>query len=124
MPGFASPCIAVDFSVRRQGHSLFLFFLDAGLIYVSVFNFIKSLLVSPPSPPSILGLCNLKTLAIHVDKSACLETQVRQLVQMANQQQNKFDLRPLLETIDTIKQKVAFLESFDQRLGTFLFTVF
>ncbi|XP_053166273.1 TNF receptor-associated factor 5 isoform X2 [Hemicordylus capensis] len=57
-----------------------------------------------------------QTLAIHVDKSACLETQVRQLVQMANQQQNKFDLRSLLETIDNIKQKVAFLESYDQRL--------
>ncbi|XP_066477773.1 TNF receptor-associated factor 5 [Tiliqua scincoides] len=61
-------------------------------------------------------LTSTQTLAIHVDKSACLETQVRQLVQMANQQQNKFDLRPLLETIDDIKQKVAFLESFDQRL--------
>lgn len=59
----------------------------------------------------------LKSLAIHVDKSACLETQVRQLVQMAKQQQSKFDLRQLLETIETIKQKVAFLESFEQRLG-------
>lgn len=60
----------------------------------------------------------MKTLAIHLDKSACLETQVRQLVQMANQQQSKFDLRPLLQTIDNIKQKVAFLESYEQRLGT------
>ncbi|XP_062981636.1 TNF receptor-associated factor 5 [Elgaria multicarinata webbii] len=61
-------------------------------------------------------LASTQTLAIHIDKSACLETQVRQLVQMANQQQNKFDLKPLLETIDNLKQKVAFMESYDQRL--------
>nr|XP_034967160.1 TNF receptor-associated factor 5 isoform X2 [Zootoca vivipara]XP_034967161.1 TNF receptor-associated factor 5 isoform X2 [Zootoca vivipara]XP_034967162.1 TNF receptor-associated factor 5 isoform X2 [Zootoca vivipara]XP_034967163.1 TNF receptor-associated factor 5 isoform X2 [Zootoca vivipara]XP_034967164.1 TNF receptor-associated factor 5 isoform X2 [Zootoca vivipara] len=61
-------------------------------------------------------LASTQTLAIHIDKSACLETQVRQLVQMANQQQSKFSLRPLLETIDNIKQKVAFLESYEQRL--------
>ncbi|XP_061481268.1 TNF receptor-associated factor 5 isoform X4 [Rhineura floridana] len=58
-----------------------------------------------------------QTLAIHMDKSACLETQVRQLLQMANQQQGKFSLRPLLETIYNIKQKVAFLESYNQRLA-------
>ncbi|XP_077194590.1 TNF receptor-associated factor 5 isoform X2 [Paroedura picta] len=61
-------------------------------------------------------LASTQSLATHVDKSACLETQVRQLVQMANRQQSKFDLRQLLETIETIKQKVAFLESFEQRL--------
>ncbi|XP_078239060.1 TNF receptor-associated factor 5 isoform X2 [Pogona vitticeps] len=61
-------------------------------------------------------LAGTQTLAVHIDKSACLETQVRQLVQMANQQQSKFDLRPLLQTIDNIKQKVAFLESYEQRL--------
>lgn len=66
----------------------------------------------------LLSQCDLKMLAIHVDKSACLETQVRQLVQMANQQQSKLDLRSLLETIDNIKQKVAFLECYEQRLGT------
>ncbi|XP_044285045.1 TNF receptor-associated factor 5 isoform X1 [Varanus komodoensis] len=60
-------------------------------------------------------LASTQTLKIHIDKSACLETQVRQLVQMANQQ-NKFDLRSLLETLDNIKQKVALLESNDQRL--------
>ncbi|XP_061481267.1 TNF receptor-associated factor 5 isoform X3 [Rhineura floridana] len=32
-------------------------------------------------------LASTQTLAIHMDKSACLETQVRQLLQMANQQQ-------------------------------------
>ncbi|KAL8185355.1 UNVERIFIED_CONTAM: TNF receptor-associated factor 5 [Gekko kuhli] len=61
-------------------------------------------------------LASTQSLAIHVDKSACLETQVRQLIQMANQQQSKLDLRQLLETIETIKQKVAFLESFEHRL--------
>lgn len=107
---------------ERTHTSLVLFLkpLDCS-INDSVLNFIKGFLGFFPhsfSFPFISGLCNLKTLAIHVDKSACLETQVRQLVQMANQQQNKFDLRPLLESIDNIKQKVAFLESFDQRLGT------
>ncbi|XP_015283098.1 PREDICTED: TNF receptor-associated factor 5 [Gekko japonicus] len=61
-------------------------------------------------------LASTQSLAVHVDKSACLETQVRQLIQMANQQQSKLDLKQLLETIETIKQKVAFLESFEQRL--------
>lgn len=36
---------------------------------------------------------------------------------MANQQQNKFDLRTLVEAIDTVKQKITLLESNDQRLG-------
>lgn len=42
---------------------------------------------------------------------------MRQLLQMANQQQNKFDLRPLVEAIDTVKQKITLLETNDQRLG-------
>lgn len=58
-----------------------------------------------------------KVLASHIDKSAWLEAQVRQLLQMANQQQNKFDLRPLVEAIDTVKEKITLLESNDQRLG-------
>ena len=58
-----------------------------------------------------------KVLANHIDKSAWLEAQVRQLLQMANQQQNKFDLRPLVEAIDTVKQKITLLETNDQRLG-------
>ncbi|XP_034866377.1 TNF receptor-associated factor 5 isoform X1 [Mirounga leonina] len=61
-------------------------------------------------------LSNIQVLATHIDKSAWLEAQVRQLLQMANQQQNKFDLRPLVETIDTVKQKITLLESNDQRL--------
>uniref|UniRef100_A0A8C5YJ98 TNF receptor-associated factor n=1 Tax=Marmota marmota marmota TaxID=9994 RepID=A0A8C5YJ98_MARMA len=55
-------------------------------------------------------------LASHMDKSAWLEAQVRQLLQMVNQQQNKFDLRPLMEAIDTMKQKITLLETNDQRL--------
>ena len=58
-----------------------------------------------------------KVLASHIDKSAWLEVQVRQLLQMANQQQSKFDLRPLVEAIDTMKQKITLLETNDQRLG-------
>ncbi|XP_039737072.1 TNF receptor-associated factor 5 isoform X2 [Pteropus medius] len=57
-----------------------------------------------------------QVLASHIDKSAWLEAQVRQLLQMANQQQNKFDLRTLVEAIDTVKQKITLLESNDQRL--------
>lgn len=38
------------------------------------------------------------------------EVQVRQLLQMANQQQSKFDLRPLVFAIDTMKQKITLLE--------------
>uniref|UniRef100_A0A8D0HEU7 TNF receptor-associated factor n=1 Tax=Sphenodon punctatus TaxID=8508 RepID=A0A8D0HEU7_SPHPU len=61
-------------------------------------------------------LVSTQTLASHLDKSAWLETQVRQLVQTANQQQSKFDLGSLLETIENIKQKIAFMETYDQRL--------
>ncbi|ELV12939.1 TNF receptor-associated factor 5 [Tupaia chinensis] len=57
-----------------------------------------------------------EVLASHIDKSAWLEAQVHQLLQMVNQQQNKFDLRPLVEAIDTVKQKITLLETNDQRL--------
>ncbi|XP_039215592.1 TNF receptor-associated factor 5 isoform X1 [Crotalus tigris] len=58
----------------------------------------------------------VQTLAIHIDKNIFLETQVRQLVQKTNQQQSKLDLRTLLDTVDNLKQKVALLESYNQRL--------
>uniref|UniRef100_A0A8C5SWU9 TNF receptor-associated factor n=1 Tax=Laticauda laticaudata TaxID=8630 RepID=A0A8C5SWU9_LATLA len=61
-------------------------------------------------------LASTQTLAIHIDKNTFLETQLRQLVQKTNQQQSKLDLRTLLDTIDNLKQKVALLESYDQRL--------
>ncbi|XP_036926881.1 TNF receptor-associated factor 5 isoform X1 [Sturnira hondurensis] len=61
-------------------------------------------------------LSNIQVLASHIDKSAWLEAQVRHLLQMASQQQNKFDLRTLMETIDTVQQKITLLESNDQRL--------
>ncbi|XP_038617396.1 TNF receptor-associated factor 5 [Tachyglossus aculeatus] len=61
-------------------------------------------------------LANTQILATHIDKSTWLETQVRQLLHMANQQQSKFDLKSLMETIDTVKQKIALLETYDQRL--------
>ncbi|XP_044940625.1 TNF receptor-associated factor 5 isoform X3 [Mustela putorius furo] len=57
-----------------------------------------------------------QALSSHIDKSAWLEAQVRQLLQMANQQQSKFDLRALVEAIDTVKQKITLLETNDQRL--------
>ncbi|KAM6218428.1 TNF receptor-associated factor 5 isoform 2-T2 [Rhynchocyon petersi] len=61
-------------------------------------------------------LSNIQALASHIDKSAWLEAQVCQLLQAANQQQNKLDLKSLVEAIDTIKQKITVLETNDQRL--------
>lgn len=68
---------------------------------------------SHPLPMVLTG----KALASHLDKSARLESQVKQLIQMANQQQSKLDLRPLFDTIENVKQKIALMESYDQRLG-------
>ncbi|KAB0380010.1 hypothetical protein FD755_007794 [Muntiacus reevesi] len=51
-------------------------------------------------------LSNMQVLASHIDKSAWLKVQ----------QQSKFDLRPLVEAIDTVKQKITLLETNDQRL--------
>ncbi|XP_050637031.1 TNF receptor-associated factor 5 isoform X4 [Macaca thibetana thibetana] len=62
-------------------------------------------------------LPNIQVFASHIDKSAWLEAQVHQLLQMVNQQQNKFDLRPLMEAVDTVKQKITLLENNDQRLA-------
>lgn len=42
---------------------------------------------------------------------------MKQLIQMANQQQSKLDLRPLFDTIENVKQKIALMETYDQRLG-------
>uniref|UniRef100_A0A5F8GCF3 TNF receptor-associated factor n=1 Tax=Monodelphis domestica TaxID=13616 RepID=A0A5F8GCF3_MONDO len=63
-------------------------------------------------------LASTQVLASHIDKSAWLETQVRELLELANQQENKLDLKPLINTIDTIKQKITLLETYDQRLVT------
>lgn len=61
-------------------------------------------------------LSNVQTLTSHIDKSAWLEAQVRQLLQTVNQQQNRSDLRALVEAIDSVKQKISLLEASDQRL--------
>lgn len=58
-----------------------------------------------------------QALTSHMDKSAWLEAQVRQLLQTVNQQQNRLDLRSLVEAVDTVKQKITLLEASDQRLG-------
>lgn len=42
---------------------------------------------------------------------------MRQLLQTVNQQQNRSDLRALVEAIDSVKQKISLLEASDQRLG-------
>ncbi|XP_041491333.1 TNF receptor-associated factor 5 isoform X2 [Microtus oregoni] len=61
-------------------------------------------------------LSNVQALTSHIDKSAWLEAQVRQLLQTVNQQQNRLDLRSLVEAVDTVKQKITLLEASDQRL--------
>ncbi|XP_010611504.1 TNF receptor-associated factor 5 isoform X2 [Fukomys damarensis] len=61
-------------------------------------------------------LSNIQVLAGHIDKSAWLEAQVCQLLQMVNQQQHKLDLRSLVEAVDAVKQKIALLETNDRRL--------
>lgn len=61
-------------------------------------------------------LSNMQVLANYMDKSVWLEAQVRQLLQMVNQQQMKFDLRSLVEAVDAMKQKVTLLETNDCRL--------
>uniref|UniRef100_A0A2K5DAB0 TNF receptor-associated factor n=1 Tax=Aotus nancymaae TaxID=37293 RepID=A0A2K5DAB0_AOTNA len=62
-------------------------------------------------------LSNIQVFASHIDKSALLEAQMHQLSQMVKQQQDKFDLRPLMEAVDTVKQKMTLLENNDQRLA-------
>nr|XP_035136353.1 TNF receptor-associated factor 5 isoform X4 [Callithrix jacchus] len=62
-------------------------------------------------------LSNIQVFASHIDKSAWLEAQMHQLSQTVKQQQNKFDLRPLMEALDTVKQKITLLENNDQRLA-------
>lgn len=42
---------------------------------------------------------------------------MKQLIQMANQQQSKLDLQPLFDMIENVKQKIALMETYDQRLG-------
>ncbi|XP_068024857.1 TNF receptor-associated factor 5 isoform X5 [Melanerpes formicivorus] len=61
-------------------------------------------------------MVSTQALASHLDKSARLESQVKQLIQMANQQQSKLDLRPLFDTIENVKQTIALMETYDQRL--------
>ncbi|XP_023556966.1 TNF receptor-associated factor 5 isoform X2 [Octodon degus] len=61
-------------------------------------------------------LSNIQVLTSHIDKSAWLEAQVCQLLQMVNQQQHNFDLRSLVEEIDAVKQKITLLETNDRRL--------
>ncbi|XP_052057164.1 TNF receptor-associated factor 5 [Apodemus sylvaticus] len=61
-------------------------------------------------------LSNVQALASHTDKSAWLEAQVRQLLQIVTQQQSRLDLRSLVEAVDNVKQRITQLEASDQRL--------
>ncbi|XP_004694980.1 PREDICTED: TNF receptor-associated factor 5 [Condylura cristata] len=62
-------------------------------------------------------LSNMQVLTNHMDRFLWLEAQVRQLLQTVSQQPAKLDLRPLAEEVDTLKLKVALLETNDHRLG-------
>lgn len=66
-------------------------------------------------------MCSLlyhQALTSHTDKSAWLEAQVRQLLQIVNQQPSRLDLRSLVDAVDSVKQRITQLEASDQRLGT------
>ncbi|XP_029449127.1 TNF receptor-associated factor 5 isoform X2 [Rhinatrema bivittatum] len=61
-------------------------------------------------------LPSTQTLASQIDEATRLEKQVIQLIQMVNQEQNRHDVRPLMEMMENTKQKIALMETYDHRL--------
>nr|XP_033794013.1 TNF receptor-associated factor 5 isoform X3 [Geotrypetes seraphini] len=57
-----------------------------------------------------------QTLAGQIDKATRLETQVIQLIQMVSQEQSRLDLKPLMEMVESAKEKIALMETYDHRL--------
>ncbi|XP_053568374.1 TNF receptor-associated factor 5 isoform X2 [Bombina bombina] len=66
-------------------------------------------------------LASAQTLASYIEKAAWLETQVVQLVHLVSQEQSRLDLRPLVETIECTKQKIANMETCKDRLDNLEF---
>ncbi|XP_073409510.1 TNF receptor-associated factor 5 isoform X2 [Dendrobates tinctorius] len=61
-------------------------------------------------------LTSVQSLASYMEKAAWLEEQVMQLVQLISEEQNRHDLRPLMEAIESIKQKVSSMERYRDQL--------
>ncbi|XP_069624650.1 TNF receptor-associated factor 5 [Ranitomeya imitator] len=61
-------------------------------------------------------LTSVQSLASYMEKAAWLEEQVMQLVQLISEEQNRHDLRPLMEAIESINQKVSSMETYKDRL--------
>lgn len=83
-----------------------------------VLNFSQQITNPLSNSQDICSFLYHKALTSHTDKSAWLEAQVRQLLQIVNQQPSRLDLRSLLDAVDSVKQRVTQLEASDQRLGT------
>lgn len=54
-----------------------------------------------------------------MEKASWLEEQVMQLVQLISEEQNRSDLKPLIEAIECIKQKVTAIENYKERIGIY-----
>ncbi|XP_068135793.1 TNF receptor-associated factor 5 [Hyperolius riggenbachi] len=61
-------------------------------------------------------LSGSQTLVSYMEKASWLEEQVMTLVQLVSEVQSRQDLKPLIETIECIKQKVTSMESHKERL--------
>lgn len=61
-------------------------------------------------------LTSAPSLASYMEKASWLEEQVMQLVQLISEEQSRNDLRPLMEAIEGIKQKVSCMEGYRDQL--------
>lgn len=61
-------------------------------------------------------LTSAPSLASYMEKASWLEEQVMQLVQLISEEQSRHDLRPLMEAIEGIKQKVSCMEGYRDQL--------
>ncbi|KAM4043345.1 TNF receptor-associated factor 5 isoform 1-T3 [Anomaloglossus baeobatrachus] len=61
-------------------------------------------------------LSSAQSLASYMEKAAWLEEQVMQLVQLISEEQSRHDLRPLVDAIESMKQKLSSMEKYKDRL--------
>ncbi|KAM5164521.1 TNF receptor-associated factor 5 isoform 1-T2 [Mantella aurantiaca] len=61
-------------------------------------------------------LSNSQTLASYMEKASWLEDQVMHLVQLISEEQSRNDLKPLIEAIECIKQKVTAIENYKEHI--------
>ncbi|CAI9550586.1 unnamed protein product [Staurois parvus] len=62
------------------------------------------------------SLLQLTDSASYMEKASWLEEQVMQLVQLISEEQSRHDLKPLIEAIECIKQKVTAIENYKERI--------